>query len=204
MGSRTISICDHAEKNWYFKPNCDVFLNLTKCFFVPKPNQDISTGLWQETIEYSTLTYGRKGKGTFSFHLSVVLQKHTGLTFLLAIGLECQTSASVFVLVCLYSTKMLLWSHTWLPSLCVYVGYTGHATFDLTSTDQLFSTAVVHLSHFYALRRLQSASTITLHSLWWPLQKINRTTSIEICSIEWQVTIATILMPVNSEANRVR
>lgn len=148
------------------------------------------------------LNVRRKRKRNVQFS-PVVLQKLTGHAFLLAIGLECQTSASVFVLVCLYSTKMLLWSHTWLPSLCVHVSYTGHTTFDLTSTEQLFCTAFVHLSHFHVLRRLESASAITLHSLWWPLQKINRTTSIEIFSIEWHVTIATILMPVNSEANCV-
>lgn len=34
-GSSTIFRCFCGNHNWYYKPNYDVFLTLTKCFFVP-------------------------------------------------------------------------------------------------------------------------------------------------------------------------
>ena len=43
-----------GNKTGDFKPKCDLFLNLTKCYFVPKPNQTISTAMSQHEIEYWT------------------------------------------------------------------------------------------------------------------------------------------------------
>lgn len=41
--SDSIVVC--RDPNWSFEPNHDDFLTLTKCFFVPKLNQRMSTSL---------------------------------------------------------------------------------------------------------------------------------------------------------------
>lgn len=101
-----------ATKILDFKPNLDAFQTLTKCFLClrKKAEKTTNTAVWQKRIRQFNQNKNEKLRHKEMF-LSVFLQKHTWLIFILVIGLFMKTLIdNVF----LY-TKVLLefWPLQW-------------------------------------------------------------------------------------------